>query len=217
MFNKEANRLEQFGRLAEAFGEKNFGRERMKRITFLTRHMNSDGLKKMVDFFLDNSKYAPRPKDFEDYAKSHGFTTGISKPQTNCNSCKNKGCFTAINEKGNKFHFDCPRICEWNVFNFGKKNKNPWKSEYRDQGFKLEHEVMNNIEMTDVMANSIKLGVISFAKSVLKGTGYDRVLEDYERDRRKAAANPRHMKEPSTTKNLFDQKINSKPKVNHEV
>lgn len=203
MISSQIEIQEELNRLANRWGEKSFSVEVMKRIRFYTKRMKAKDVKKMVNFFLDNNRYAPLPRDFADYAKSHGFGFGRQEPTTNCPNCKNRGLFTAI-KNGHKYAFDCPQICEWNRYLFGSGKKNPWKSEYRKQGFLLEHETLpDSYAKTDMLANSIQLGAVGLAKALLKNTGMDTILEDFERGRNKPCENETRSSDLVSTKEIL--------------
>lgn len=173
----------QIDRLKSRWGEKSFCPEVVKRIFFYTNRMTLDDVEKMINFFLDNNKFAPLPKDFADYAKSHGYTKFRKEPTENCRQCKNRGHFTAIRGR-HKFFFDCPALCPWNKFFFGGEAPTAWKSEYRKLGFKLEHEAMERTEiMQQMLKNTIEFDVLGLAKDLLKGSGYDQILEQYEAEK----------------------------------
>lgn len=190
MINSQVEVQEELNRLSSRWGDKAFGPEILKRIRFYTKNMKAKDIRKMVSFFLDNNKFSPLPREFGEYARSHGFSAGRKEPATPCHSCKNKGSFIAVKYNYYKYFFDCPQVCDWNIFHYGRGKKNPWNAKLRDRGFALEHELIpRNEEMTDMMANSITMGFKSFAKKVLKGSGYDDILNDYERSERDRGKN----------------------------
>jgi hypothetical protein len=117
--------------------------------------------------------------------KGKGYHLAKKKPERSCPTCKNRGHFVAINENGYKFMFDCPEFCEWNTYRHGKGKKNPWKKSLREKGFKLEHEVRGKIENLEVVKKSIQLGVVELCKGAFKGTGFDSLIEDFQKGKGK--------------------------------
>jgi len=55
---------DQMGRLFEVFGDKGFTKGRLKRINDIMAHRPLFVMKKLVDRFIDEKRYAPLPNDF---------------------------------------------------------------------------------------------------------------------------------------------------------
>lgn len=174
------SKKEQFKRLIDVF-PRFYNDERIAMINKHTDPMPYRDFKHMIDFFINNYSVPPKPRDFEVYARSKGFFLAKKKPTTNCKACKNRGHFVGVDEKGYKFFFDCPLLCDWNTYYHGKGKKTPWHQDYRKRGFKLEHETRKKMTDEEIINAGYKLGILNLIKASYKGTKYESMVEGLEK------------------------------------
>ena len=84
---------EQIKRLMNVWGQRHFNESRLNRIWLTVQHVSYSDFEKVVDTMLDNMRYAPLPKDFQDATRN--LTREVfHKPEEhkpNCSECRDIG------------------------------------------------------------------------------------------------------------------------------
>ena len=84
----------QMKRLVGVWGQRHFNEERMTRIWQMVESISEDDFSKTVDTMLDNLRYAPLPKDFQEATRSfkrYGSAEEKEEVKHNCETCYDLG------------------------------------------------------------------------------------------------------------------------------